>query len=195
MKKLSFCLLILMIVLPFGIQGGENENARMRPALLIIDMQNQYLPYVEDKNQELAMQMINGAIQLFRKNAFPVIRIYHTDPEWGPPVDSEGFMFHKSLQVQDDDPQIIKHHMSGFQNTGLERLLSDRGCNSVFLCGLSATACVLATYYGAVERDYKVFMIKGALLSGREEHTDIIEDITDAVGWQTLETLINQINP
>ena len=85
--------------------------------------------------------------------------------------------------------------MSGFQNTDLEQLLRDKGCNTVFLCGLSATACVLATYFGAIERDYKAFMIKGALLSGREEHTDIIEDITDAVGWQTLETLINQINP
>ncbi|MBN2104649.1 cysteine hydrolase [bacterium] len=192
-RFLLFCILLGLTVT--GVKSGENENVPMKPALLIIDMQNQYLPYMDDKHQEFAMQMINGAIQLFRQYNFPVIRIYHTDPEWGPPVDSEGFMFHKTLQVKEGDPRIIKHHMSGFQNTNLEQLLRDKGCNTVFLCGLSATACVLATHYGAVERDFKAFMIKGAILSGRTEHTDMIEDITDAVGWQALETFLNHINP
>jgi len=191
-RFLFFCILLSLTVTV--VKAEKNENTPVKPALLIIDTQNQYLPYMDDKNQELALQMINRTIQLFHQHNFPIVCIYHTDPQWGPPVDSEGFMFHKTLQIKNDDPQIIKHHMSGFQNTDLEQLLRDKGCNTVFLCGLSATACVLATYFGAIERDYKAFMIKGALLSGREEHTDIIEDITDAVGWQTLETLINQIN-
>jgi len=47
----------------------------------------------------------------------------------------------------------------------------------VFLVGLSAVGCVLATYHGADDLDYKVFMVKHALISHDAALTKSVYDI------------------
>ena len=47
----------------------------------------------------------------------------------------------------------------------------------MFLCGLSATGCVLATYFGAMDREFPVVMVAGTLLSQDASYTKVIEDI------------------
>ena len=74
--------------------------------------------------------------------------------------------------------------------TELDELLTEQGVNTVFLCGLSATGCVLATYFGAVEREYEALMIEGALLSPSAEHTETIKDIVSSVGWTGLDVML-----
>jgi nicotinamidase-related amidase len=85
----------------------------------------------------------------FREHGLPVIRVYHTDLKWGPAPDSDGFQFLPSIMAQDEDPKIVKNYPNAFKKTELETLLREKGCNTVFLCGLSSTGCVLATYHGA----------------------------------------------
>jgi len=58
---------------------------------------------------------------------------------------------------------------------------------------LSATACVLATYYGAMDNDYDVFMIKDALLSPDASHTQTIEQITETVSVNTMYFMFNHL--
>jgi len=77
--------------------------------------------------------------------------------------------------------------------TNLKEILNEQGVNTLFLCGLSATGCVLATYFGAQERDYNVFMVEGALLSPSAEHTETIERIVDSVGWSGLELMLKAV--
>ncbi len=50
--------------------------------------------------------------------------------------------------------------------------------------------CVLATYRTADDLDYKVFMVKDAIMSHKDEYTDMIEDITDSVIYLTLKTML-----
>ena len=61
-------------------------------------------------------------------------------------------------------------------------MLQEKGVNTVFMCGLSAVGCVLATWIGAQNNDYKAFMIKDALLSHDSDYTNAIEAMFDAVG-------------
>lgn len=163
---------------------------KMRPALLVIDVQNAFLSYMSDQDKKLAPEMINYAIAQFRQNGHPVIRIYHTDPNWGPKPDTEPFEFPSSIAIKPDDPKVVKNHPSAFKKTELETLLREKGVNALFLVGLSATGCVLATYQGAAERDFDVFMVRDALISPDTELTRAVERISETVSYGALRVML-----
>lgn len=191
MKNVICLVVILMLSSSLLADQNEKKVKQVKPALLVIDIQNKYLPYMSDKDKKFAMEMINGAIWLFRQHNFPVIRVYNTNPEWGPKPDTEEFEFPKSINISPDDPKIIKNFPSAFKETDLEELLKEKEINTVYLCGLSAVGCVLATYHGAMERDYNVFMIKDALLSHDAEYTNFVEEIMDTVSFKTLRFMLD----
>jgi nicotinamidase-related amidase len=161
---------------------SQNQKARVKPALLVIDIQNAYLNGMPQREKEMAMLNINYYIQLFRNYGYPVIRIYHYSKQFGPAQDTEAFEYPGSVLVKADDPKIVKTYPDAFTKTSLDSILKANGTNTVFLCGLSAVACVLATWYGAQNNDYKAFMIKDAIISHREDYTKNVEAMFDAVG-------------
>lgn len=168
------------------------QKKQMKPALLVIDIQNEYLKMMPDREKEIAMSwMIPAVIQLFRERGFPVIRVYNTDPQYGPKPGTEAFEFPSTVPVKPDDPKIVKNFPSAFKKTDLDKLLREKGCNTLFLCGLSAVGCVLATYHGAMDLDYDAFMIKDALMSHNSSYTDAIEDILDAVGYNAVKVMVD----
>ena len=191
MKKHSCCILVVLMATVI-IAAGQNiqEKKQLKPALLVIDVQNQYLPYMSEQDKKLALEMINGAIGLFRQHGCPIIRVYHTDPQWGPKPDTELFEFPVSIAIKSDDPKIIKNYPSAFKKTELLKLLRENECNTLYLCGLSAVGCVLATYHSAMDLDFNVFMIKDALISHNSEYTHFIEDITETVSLNTLQIML-----
>lgn len=172
-------------------QAAPVAPEAMKPALLVIDVQKDFLPFMAEQDKRIAPLTINGAIWLFRTHEFPVIRVYHTDPNWGPAPDSDGFQFHEGIQVTPEDPQVVKNHPSAFQKTKLEQLLRERGVNAVFLCGLSATGCVLATYYGAIERDFATFMVRGGLISPNSDQTETVETFTEGISFEALKAMLD----
>lgn len=152
-----------------------------KPALLVIDIQNEYLPMMDQKDVKPGMEAINAVIGVFRKFQYPVIRVHHTQPGQGPAPGTEAFEFPKTTAVNDDDPRIIKNYPSAFTKTSLDSLLKAKGCNSVYLCGLSAVGCVLATYFGAMDRGYETYMVRDAIISHNADYTDMIRNITVAL--------------
>jgi nicotinamidase-related amidase len=188
---------LLVVSLVVSLAGGLAAFAaekpappRMRPALVVMDVQNAYLPFMDERDRKIAMDHINWAIALFRDNGFPVIRVYHTDPAEGPAPGTEAFEFPKTVAVKDDDPKIVKNYGSAFKKTDLDRVLREKGVNTVFLTGLSAVGCVLATYHGADDLDYRVFMVKHALLSHDAALTRSIYDICTNISPAALQLLI-----
>jgi nicotinamidase-related amidase len=166
----------------------------MKPALLVIDVQNAFLPYMAEEHRKIAPFIINMAIDLFRKRSLPVYRIYHTDPLRGPSPDSEGFAYDPAIKITSDDILIVKNYPNSFKNTPLEGLLHEAGCDSLFLCGLSSTGCVLATYYGAKDLGFKTMLIKDALLGPRVAYTDCLEDFCDSVNINVLQSILEGLN-
>jgi nicotinamidase-related amidase len=191
-KTMTFAVGVLMTMagLSLAAEAPAKPTTRMKPALLVIDIQNAFLPYMADHDKKLAPEMINFAIAQFRQSGYPVIRIYHTDPSFGPKPDTEPFEFPDSIAIQPDDPKVVKNFPSAFKKTELETLLRGRGVNTLFLVGLSATGCVLATYHGAVERDFDVFMVRDALLSPDSEMTRAVERISETVSYGTLRVML-----
>ena len=73
-----------------------------------------------------------------------------------------------------------------FHKTDLDKILKDNGSNTLFLCGLSSVGCVLATYFGGMEREYKVFMLKEGIMSHNSEYTRVVKDICETVSFETM---------
>jgi nicotinamidase-related amidase len=177
-KKLLATLILPVLVLSsLPAAAEEEQEVELRPALLVIDVQNIWLPRMAEEDRTTVPDKINETIALFRERGHPIIRVYHSDPKRGPEPDTEPFEFPEWVAVTDDDPAIVKAHPSSFTKTDLEQLLTESDRNIVFLCGLSATGCVLATYFGALEREFMVIMVQDALLSGDSSHTQVIEEI------------------
>ncbi len=196
MKKIVLLILFLLVFSFFWLAAADAANApavKVKPALLVIDIQNAYLPRMDEKDKKLGMEMINYYIELFRSGGFPIIRVHHTDLKMGPKPDSEEFQFPKTVAVQPDDPQIIKNYPSAFKKTELDKLLKAKGCNTLFLCGLSAVGCVISTYYGARDLDYDVFMLEDALISHDATLTKAVQEITMTIGYYPLKLLLESI--
>jgi nicotinamidase-related amidase len=187
MKNLLSFIVILAIfcTTSFG-QETEKENFKMKPALLIIDVQKEFTPMMSQGDQAKALEMMNWSMWTFRNANLPVIRVYHVAPEWGLNEESPGFAFHDSLKISSEDPRIVKTYGSAFTKTNLVELLKEKEINTLFLCGLSSTGCVLATYMDAASHDYKAFMIKDAMLGPTEEYTDNVEKMFSALDLDTV---------
>ena len=164
-------------------QPGQTTvpGVSFKPALLVIDIQNEYLPAMDQKDVKPGMEAINTVIGMFRKHQYPVICVHHTQIGQGPAPGTEAFEFPKTVPVRVDDPQIIKNYPSAFTKTSLDSLLKARGCNAVYLCGLSAVGCVLATYFGAMDRGYDTYMVRDAIISHNADYTNVIRNITSAL--------------
>ncbi len=193
MKKALYLFGIITVWLLFCYVPAQAQDkitdTEMKPALLVIDTQNLFLEYMSE-DKKLAMEMVNAAIVTFRQMKLPIIRVYHTNPGWGPEPGTEAFEYPKSVVITDEDPKVIKNYPSAFIKTDLDKILKEKGCNTLFLCGLSATGCVLATYYGALEREYKPFMIKDAIMSNNAIYTNVIKDICSSVDFETMSIML-----
>jgi nicotinamidase-related amidase len=196
MKELLILVILVYLITPNFIYSQSNaaeKPERMRPALLVIDIQNAFLPHMDKSEVDQAMENINFYINLFRQKGFPIIRIYHSDIKYGygPKEDSEQFEFPKSVLIKPEDSKVIKHYGDAFNKTELSKVLKEKKVNTVFLCGLSAVGCVLATYIGADNYDFKAFFIKDALISHKAAYTENIQTIFDALGYNAINALLD----
>lgn len=185
-KQLSIFLILIVVSASAFSQGYTDKKAPVKPALLVIDIQNAFLGMVPEREKEVAMTNINHYIDLFRSYGFPIIRIYHTSKEYGVLPGEEPFAYPKSVNIKPEDPMVIKTYPDGFNKTDLDEVIKAKGSNTLFLCGLSAVGCVLATYIGAMNHDYKVFMIKDAIMSHNSDYTNNIEIMFDAVNYEVI---------
>jgi len=160
----------------------------MKPALLVIDIQNIWLRSSPGLRESLEkrVDVINSAIALFRKKGLPIIRVYHVDREDGPRPGTEEFEFLPSIEISDVDTKVIKNYPNAFNKTGLTQILSENGIDVVILCGLSATACVMATYVGAEDHDLHPFLLRDGVAASSEQNVRFAEEIFETLSLGAL---------
>ena len=189
MKK-HIIIIITLLAFSLSLSAQEKSSEPIKPALLVIDIQNKFLPIIEEREREIGIYFIKGYIEEFRKRGLPIICIHHSDPVEGPFPGTPEFDFPDDIGITKDDARVIKTYGNGFNKTELDKVLKEKGVNTLFLCGLSSVGCVIATYFGAKDYDYKAFMLKDAIMSHNPEYTTQVETIFDAVGWDVVEILI-----
>ena len=166
------------------------EKGKIKPALLVIDVQNRFLKMITPREKELAFFFINLLIELFRKHDFPIIRIYHHNEENGPRQGADEFEYPASIAILPPDTQIVKTYSDSFNKTDLNKVLTEKGINTLFLCGLSAVGCVLATRTGAQNNDFEAFIVKDAIMSHNAEYTRNVEAMFGAVSYDIVKLIL-----
>ena len=189
-RVIALLITLLLITSAVSFSQAVKEPAALKPALLVIDIQNAFLDMIPEQDREMGMLYINALIELFRSNGYPVIRVYHSSKEYGVEEGTERFEFPATVLIKPEDPKVIKTYPDGFNKTDLDRVIKESGSNTVFLSGLSAVGCVLATWIGAQNHDYKAFLVKDAIMSHNSAYTDNIEVMFDAVSYDVVKLII-----
>lgn len=155
----------------------------MKPALIVLDIQNIWLDDNADlkKSVERRLEVINGAITWFRRNQHPVVVVYHEDKDLGLLPGTKQFEVPPEVMIEETDLKASKRYPSAFGKTDLGAVLRDRGCDTVLITGLSASGCVLATYFGAMDFDLKPYLVKNGVASHSEDHVKYAEDLCDTL--------------
>lgn len=190
MKNLSILFYVLIVLgFTFSIEAQEiNTDEDMKPALLVIDVQKAYFKKMDQSAVEKPIEVINDAVKIFNEHNQPIIYIYHRNNT------SEKHQYIDEIIVPEDATKVLKHYGNAFNKTELNSILKELDCNTLFLCGLSATACVKATYLGANELSYNTFLIKDASMSPNKEKTKMIEDKFETMSLDSVSSLISKIN-
>lgn len=189
-RVITLLITLLLITSAVSFSQDVKEPAALKPALLVIDIQNAFLDMIPEQDREMGMMYINALIELFRSKGYPVIRVYHSSKEYGVVDGTPGFEFPATVVIKPEDPKVIKTYGDGFNKTDLDRVIKESGSNTLFLSGLSAVGCVLATWIGAENHDYKAFLVKDAIMSHNSAYTDNIEVMFDAVSYDVVKLII-----
>lgn len=134
-----------------------------RPALIVIDLQNDYFPGgafpLADTDAVLAR--IETAIAAARAAGIPVVHVQHVaDPAAGiAPFfneGSEGARIHpRVLAAAPDAPVVVKHFADSFERTTLHETLQGLGVDALLLCGMMTQNCVTHTALSRRADDYR----------------------------------------
>jgi nicotinamidase-related amidase len=164
----------------------------MKPALLVIDVQNEFFNVNQACSDSLkfAIEYINAAIDLFRKKNFPIVVVQHKDEERGLVPGNTGFDVPQNVKLVPQDIHIVKTYGSSFTKTGLAEKLKELGVDTVIVSGFCAEFCVLSTYRGAEDFDFKPIILKGSLASDNAEHIRFVEEISETISFGALKTLL-----
>lgn len=164
----------------------------MKPALLVQDLQNAWL-YEPDSNQDLRrsvekrLDVINEAISWFRSKRFPIIVGYTKNEDEGLLPGTRPYEVPGVVHVKDTDLKATKRHASAFGNPEFGAMLKREQCDALVILGLSASGCVLATYFSAFDWDIHPYLLQGGVASSDEEHVRFAEEICETVSLDMLD--------
>jgi nicotinamidase-related amidase len=164
----------------------------MKPALLVIDIQKQFLEWSPATAQSLngAIECVNAAMALFREKGLPIVCIQHVDEAQRLVPGEEGFDLPEALDVLPSDLHIHKTYSNSFRKTSLEEELRRRGVDTVVVTGFCAEYCVLSTYRGAQDVDLAPIILRGSLASGVPENIRFVESISDIISYGALRRVL-----
>ncbi len=164
-----------------GIPIEQGEVAH--PALLVIDIQeattgtvslNQH--YIDKSDKSI--DNINKVSRFFNEHNLPII--YIRSEISNPLINllnnsyakgSIGSKFDKRLEMQ-TNIEIVKSRNDAFAYTNLDKILVNKKINKLYIVGLDAAHCINITTQAAQNRNYKISLIREAVLSESIEMKD-----------------------
>ncbi len=181
-------------------------DAEVRPregdALIVVDVQNDFLPggALAVPDGDAVIPVLNLYTNLFEHEELPIVATRDWHPEdhcsfeprggpWPPHcvAGTEGAAFATALDLHNDTVVISKAETadaeaySGFQGTGLDDWLRERGVRRVFVGGLATDYCVKETVRDALKLGYEVVLLTDAIRAVNVEPDDGEDAITEMV--------------
>jgi len=137
------------------------------PALLLVDIQNDYFPggtMALDKPEEAA-QNAARILQLFRDKQFPVIHIAHESIRPGATFflpGSKGQEIHELVRPIAGETVITKNYPNSFLQTSLQATLDKLQINQLTIVGMMTHMCIDATCRAAKDLDFNCTLVHDA---------------------------------
>ena len=139
----------------------------MKTALLVIDMQNDYLWQNRKKQFSYDTARLTASVNELVHRYRLVIYIRHIIQNlptnrllFGYSIaGTAGAELYSGLDVV-SDYRFDKYFGDAFTNRALGKLLREQGVEAVHLCGLDECGCVTATALGAVKRGFRAQILK-----------------------------------
>jgi acyl-CoA reductase-like NAD-dependent aldehyde dehydrogenase/nicotinamidase-related amidase len=156
----------------------------MKPALLLVDLQGDFLNQPE--LQPPRTNLIHGAARLLeigRQNQWPIFHVMTTVhdekeclPHWRLAeriICRAGTLGHAApgpLQPVNGEPVLHKRGFNVFRTDRLERVLSESACKTVVLAGVHLHTCIRLAAMECIERGYNVVIAEDATGSNDPVH-------------------------
>jgi nicotinamidase-related amidase len=139
----------------------------MNPALLLIDIQNDYFPggAAELEGSTQAGVVAGELLQEFRRRDLPVIFIQHISVRPGATFflpDTAGAQIHASVLPHDGETVFVKHFPNSFRETGLADYLHKHGIRKLVIAGMMTHMCVDSTVRAAFDAGFECTLVHDA---------------------------------
>jgi len=159
-----------------------------RPALLIIDMQNDFV--LEGKplrvaGAQAAIPKMQSVLAEFRKRSLPVFHILRVHRADGSDVEiirqerfrqqpfavagTPGAAVINELKPRTGEYVVEKIRMSAFIGTELDLMLRTLGVSTLFVCGIQTPNCIRTTVFDGIAYNYPVVLIDDATAASSED--------------------------
>jgi len=159
-----------------------------RPALLIIDMQNDFV--LEGRPLRVAgaravIPAIRSVLAEFRQRRLPIFHVLRVHRPDGSDVEitrqerfrqspfavegTKGAAVIDELSPADGEYILPKKRMSAFIGTELDLMLKTLGISRLFVCGIQTPNCIRTTVFDAIAYNYPVVLVEDAVGASSEE--------------------------
>jgi nicotinamidase-related amidase len=158
-----------------------------RPALIVIDMLNDFLQAWAPHAKRRLIQATNELVAILRSHQRPVIWVrqeFRQDLQDAFPEmrakgiqitiqGTPGCRIDADLAVDPTDTVLIKKRYSAFHGTTLDQVLAALAPDAVVLAGINTHACIRMTAIDAYQRDWQVVVAADCIDSYDREHHEI----------------------
>jgi nicotinamidase-related amidase len=160
----------------------------MRSALLIIDMQNDFVREGAPLRVTDAMTIVGKVrevLEIFRRNRLPVFHVLRVHRNDGSDVEhfrielfrktpfaidgTKGAQVISELEPVPGEYILKKTRMSAFMQTELDLMLRTLSIDTVFVAGIQTPNCVRTTVFDALALNYRAFLVEDAVAAKDEE--------------------------
>jgi len=139
----------------------------MKPALLLVDIQNDYFPGGNMELADIDIASSNARLLLdkFRDQDLLTFHIQHTfqDGQAGFFIpNTEGSEIHGSVDPLPSETVIPKHFPNSFRDTNLLDQLKRNNITDLVICGAMSHMCIEATTRAAADYGFKCVVVQDA---------------------------------
>lgn len=137
------------------------------PALIIVDIQNDYFPGGRMTLHEIERAAANAAMLLehFRNSGQPTFHIQHTWDDPSAPffvAGTPGAAIHESVAPRAGEPVIVKHFPNSFRESDLLEQIRRAGAKDLTICGAMSHMCIDATTRAAADLGFNCTVVHDA---------------------------------
>ena len=156
----------------------------MKPALLLVDIQNDYFPggNMELVNIDQVSSNARLLLDKFRDQDLETFHIQHTFKDMSAGFfipNTQGSEIHGSVDPLPDETVIHKNFPNSFRETSLLKQLKEKNITDLVICGAMSHMCIEATTRAAADYGFKCVVVQDACATRDVEFHNNIVSATD----------------